>query len=62
MTAVHVSTIFCVTFIFLSRNLGTSNLQELVVPILNRNTQCNAANAHNGRMLQSMFCAGNLFK
>lgn len=50
----------CIVVGFNAAGVGAQGLQQLGQPILNRDTGCNAEANHNGRVLESMFCAGVL--
>lgn len=48
----------CIVVGFNAPVAGVAPLQQLTQPILNRDTGCNVEAIHNGRVLESMFCAG----
>lgn len=52
------TTCVVVGFLPTAANLNPT-LQTLIQDILNRDTQCNAVDVHNGRVLETMICAGS---
>ncbi|XP_037030315.1 trypsin-like [Bradysia coprophila] len=50
----------CIVVGFNNPVAGVTPLQELLQPILNRDTGCNLETVHSGSVLESMFCAGTL--